>query len=191
MYSQCQEEKHILEYFSNRIGTFADIGAYHPTVFSNTRRLVEMGWSGTMWEPDPNCFPHLENEYKDNPKIILHQKALITTQEPKVKWYHSRGDALSSTKEYNKIKWAKDGVVFDEMEVEAMYVGDVDWTQFNFINIDTEGTSISLLKSINFDKTDLVCIEFDYVLDEVIAHCRRFGLINFIYSSGENMIMER
>ena len=57
MYSQRDEEKYILEAFDGKTdGRFLDIGAWHPTVFSNTRALIEMGWSGVMIEPSPGPF---------------------------------------------------------------------------------------------------------------------------------------
>lgn len=38
---------------------FLDIGAWHPTIFSNTRALIELGWSGVIIEPSPGPFINL------------------------------------------------------------------------------------------------------------------------------------
>jgi hypothetical protein len=67
-YSQQDEERFILGAFADypRILTedtgaprFLDIGAWHPTIFSNTRALFEMGWSGVIIEPSPGPFINL------------------------------------------------------------------------------------------------------------------------------------
>lgn len=59
MYSQQDEEKYILEALEGITGTFLDIGAWHPTDKSNTRRLIELGWSGVLIEPSPGPFINL------------------------------------------------------------------------------------------------------------------------------------
>lgn len=56
MYSQGDEEKHILEIFCGFTGRALDIGAWTPNTFSNTRRLYELGWSLTLVEPSPGPF---------------------------------------------------------------------------------------------------------------------------------------
>lgn len=71
-YSQYAEQAAILEAFgwspdgstyddSKRTITprFLDIGCWDPITFSNTRALVELGWSGVMIEPAPGPFLEL------------------------------------------------------------------------------------------------------------------------------------
>lgn len=60
MYSQFEEEVAILKalepappHKGEPTNKFLDIGAWHPTTFSNTRALVEKGWSGVLVEPSP------------------------------------------------------------------------------------------------------------------------------------------
>src|SRR5688572_28520435 len=101
-YSQNEEEKFILEYFNaalpncvlSKIGKFVDIGAFHPTKFSNTRRLFELGWSGIFVEPAPTLFKAFEEEYGNNPNITLLNIAIGDTTDH-VKFYESEGDAVS------------------------------------------------------------------------------------------------
>lgn len=61
MYSQFEEEKHILAAMIDRSGPgkFLDIGCWDPITFSNTRALVERGWSGVMIDPAPGPFLEL------------------------------------------------------------------------------------------------------------------------------------
>lgn len=60
MFSQFQEEAAILTAFEGKtVGRFLEIGAWDPITFSNTRALVELGWSGVMIEPSPGPFLEL------------------------------------------------------------------------------------------------------------------------------------
>lgn len=64
-YSQNTEQDIILKYFGTFVGRFLDIGAYNGLDISNTRALLERGWSGVLVEPNPfntvelinNCRP--------------------------------------------------------------------------------------------------------------------------------------
>jgi hypothetical protein len=64
-YSQYGEDLIILDafagsqYLEDEPGTFLDIGAWHPTIFSNTRALIERGWAGVIIEPSPGPFINL------------------------------------------------------------------------------------------------------------------------------------
>jgi hypothetical protein len=69
-YSQFDEQDAILAAFGlqpwqtnlspgNTDGRFLDLGAWDPITFSNTRALVELGWSGVMIEPSPGPFLEL------------------------------------------------------------------------------------------------------------------------------------
>ena len=61
MYSQYLEEQLILQAFEtpSDAPVFLDIGAWHPTIFSNTRALIERGWAGVIVEPSPGPFINL------------------------------------------------------------------------------------------------------------------------------------
>ena len=58
-YSQYDEQQYILAALEGEPGRFLDIGGYHPTDKSNTRALVELGWSGVIIEPSPGPFINL------------------------------------------------------------------------------------------------------------------------------------
>lgn len=59
MSSQFEEEKYILKAVGETPGRFLDVGCWDPITFSNTRALVERGWSGVMIEPAPGPFIEL------------------------------------------------------------------------------------------------------------------------------------
>lgn len=67
-HSQNDEQEAILRYFGSTPGRFLDIGAYDGVRLSNTRALLELGWSGVLVEPSAanlvslarNCEPFAE-----------------------------------------------------------------------------------------------------------------------------------
>jgi hypothetical protein len=58
-YSQYDEEAYIVAALTGEPSRFLDVGAWHPTIFSNTRALVERGWGGVLIEPSPGPFINL------------------------------------------------------------------------------------------------------------------------------------
>ncbi len=59
MYSQNNEEQIIIEYFKDFKGHLLDIGANDGLTLSNSRKLIELGWTGDLVEPSPNAFQKL------------------------------------------------------------------------------------------------------------------------------------
>lgn len=56
-YPQFGEDAVLNALFRNRTGFYVDIGAYHPTPYSNTYALYRCGWKGIVVEPNPNAKP--------------------------------------------------------------------------------------------------------------------------------------
>lgn len=174
VYSQYDEQSHILAN-TPAVGRFLDIGAYHPTKFSNTRALYERGWSGVMIEPSPIPMEALLREYGEDSRITL-MAAIVETRAGCLATLHVTQDALSTTDE----KW------FKRMDGQAGYRGGfygslvvptVSVTQltdcygpFDFVNIDTEGTSEELLREVILRMRPLpacICCEMDEVISIV------------------------
>ena len=95
MYSQTDEEEHIVKYFEGVTGKFLDIGAYNGVTFSNTRRLAELGWSGTCVEPSIKPFWDLMNLYRENEKIVI-CNCVISDSDKLHFFFDGGGDAISS-----------------------------------------------------------------------------------------------
>ena len=192
MYSQRNEEHHILQYFQQDNGTFIDVGAYNPFKFSTTRALYEKGWTGAFIEPSDPCRKSLTDEYGDNPDIEIYDICLGTKNEV-VKFWDSQGDALSSTDPAHVQKWQKHRG-FTEKTVNMISVEQfmkiTKFDSFNFINIDVENDTLAveILKSFDLSDTQKVCIEVSNILRPAVLQWT--GWRN-IYESPENIIVAR
>jgi len=195
-YSQNNEQEYILNYFNGVTnGKFIEIGGFNPFTFSNTRALVEVGWSGVYVEPSPSCMESFKKEYVGNAQITLCEYAITTEPMGKMKFYDSQGDAISSLSKDHADKWTKGYKVdYKEIEVETMpmlnflgHYGD----GCNFLNLDVEGINIDLFRAIPswfLEQIKLICIEHDENVIEIRARLSRHGFKQ-LHLNGENLIM--
>jgi FkbM family methyltransferase len=195
MYSQNNEEELILNYFSNhQPGRFIDIGGFHPTQLSNTRCLVERGWSGVYVEPSPQCMKSFEEEYSKNSNITLVQKA-ITDTTGKSKFFESFGDAVGTLSESHKQLWSK-YVNYAEIEVETISMSDflAEYSKDEiFLSIDVEGINLQLFNLLPDDilsRISMLCIEHEGNYSQIESRCEVFGFSRRLLNA-ENIILAK
>ena len=196
MYSQRDEEIYILKFFRKVKGTFLDIGAYDGKTFSTTYPLVLKGWAGVCVEPSPSVFSVLQKFYQDNPNITTLQYA-VTNKTGKVVFYDSGGDLISTISKAHVELWRKKaGVRFRKIEVDSLSVTDLFnlvGYDFDFINLDVEGTNLSVLSQFPFGKLKkmkMLCVEFDHQADEMIEMTKPYGYTLY-HKTSENLILVR
>jgi len=197
MYSQKNEETAILAHFGTSAGRLLDIGAWAPDTFSNTRALLDRGWSGVLVEPSPKPFVKLLEQHSSNPHVRL-LNAAVTVNGGISPFYDSDGDALSSTNPAHVKKWAtgKCKVKFTEYAVLTISLNslfDHYGFDFDFINIDVEGCSFELFERLPFarlTKTTCICVEHDERLTSVIQTGSQWGF-RVLMNNDENAILER
>lgn len=196
-YSQNNEEAVLLELLApeKHGGFFLDVGAYDGKTFSNTLRLVELGWSGVCVEPSPSVFPGLLKTHAGNSRITC-VNAAVAPSEGWLEFYDTDGDALSTSSEDHRARWAAAKVPFQKMLVYA-----VSWnlllTQFgcafDFINVDVEGNSFDLFSALPLQKLPhlrALCVEHDWRVSEIYTHASRFGF-RYVMHNTENVILAR
>lgn len=194
MYSQNEEEKYITEYFNGKVGKFIDIGAFHVTELSNTRRLVELGWGGVLVEADPKNYKPIADFYRfDKDEIEVLCFAIGTSNEP-LTFYESNGDAVSTSVIEHKNKWENGGVKYTEITVPQMHIVDFLEQYGNgtdFISIDTEATNIDIFRLIPqwfFHEISMICIEHDNHIEEIQSRLPEFKTL---YINAENIILAK
>ena len=148
MYSQRDEETHILKLIGDRTGRFLDIGAGDGKTFSNTAALVDRGWEGVLFEPAAGQFALLQGYYEDNPRLTLVRAAIDVGRDPIMFW--ESPDLLSTTYAPHYEHWKKDGQYSKPFLIWPMPVGYIfnHWGPFDFISIDTEVVTILTDNSI-------------------------------------------
>lgn len=209
-YSQNNEEQAIVEYFhwappplNNRVPRLLDIGANDGKTFSNSLRMIELGWQAVLVEPSPVAFAKLQALHGGNSLVRLHNVAVGISSGKMV--LHESGAhlpdgsdraLLSSLKVEETRKWR--GVEFKEQKVEVVtYTGLAALSGgglFDFITIDAEGMDLEILRQIDLSDTSLLCIEWNgraEVKMEVLDFCARFGLNRLVYESIENLVVGR
>ena len=190
-FSQNDEDWIIRRYFKDRFhGKFLDIGAGDGVTFSNTKILYDMGWNGVALEPSPSLTQAFPQNIDIN-RVKLVQAAMIEKDGP-VEFYHSPGDFISTTDESHKNKWSQ--APYQKIGVDGICwqtFMDKYGSDFDFINIDTEGTNIkllSLMPNVYKNKARLFCIEYDGQLGAVKDLLCPYGN-KVIHVTGENVIL--
>ena len=194
-YSQNDEQDYILRYFlSHPPAKFIDIGGFDPKALSNTRCLVEMGWSGVYVEPSPKCMANFVMEYGDNPKIQLVEKA-IAMDDGTMEFWESNGDAVSTFDLKHKDKWSS-FVKFDPIQVQTVTMGDFieeHGEGTKFLSLDVESMNYMLFLQIPpdfWDEIHMCVIEHDGHHAEMTRILQGFGFSKLAQNS-ENIIMAK
>ncbi len=198
MYSQNDEEVHILAALSGTVGRFLDIGAHDGHTLSNTMALAERGWGGVCVEPSPNVFPALLNTHEARPNIICVNAPVIPGDRARLmKFYDSRGDLVSTTVPEHVVKWESGAnVQFREFMVIglplSLLLSDLGY-DFQFLNLDVESANLELFRDIPerlWRSLRCVCVEHDGHSDEMAGIAASFGFRQIAWN-GENLILAK
>lgn len=204
MYSQNDEEAHILSKISNTSGIFLDIGAFDGRILSNTLALVERGWSGICVEGSSFNFSKLFLEHRNKPNICL-LNAMVTHEETIkdriVRFWETPNCGVSTINQQNYDKWKNDPWLqhpFNEVFVPIVSLKEIlSWAKqhypkIDFVSIDVEGGSADL--ALNFDPdefgTSLICAEHDGRYIELVTHFAKKGFYA-VCNNSENIILHR
>lgn len=193
MYSQNNEEEIVLKYFGDHIGRLIDIGAFDGQSFSNTRALLEHGWSGVMIEPSPPAFTALLKtmaEFGDRVTLI---NAAITENGGPVEFYDASGDAVSTLSKAHREKW-KSAVKMHPIWINSLPASWL-WLTFaeaTFINLDVEDCNWDIFRGFPFDwpSLRLICVEHDQRDNEMQALAAPHGFQR-LARNAENLILVR
>jgi FkbM family methyltransferase len=198
-YSQNNEEIIIGAYFGEFVGHLLSLGENDGVTLSNSRFLIEKGWSADLVEPSPSVFSKLQALYTDNPKIKSHNIA-VGNSKGRMPFYDSgtllkTGDqALVSTLSTAETQRWGNSVEFSEIEVNVITVPDLLENtlagQFHFVSIDCEGLDLDILRQMDLNAmgTRCVCVEFNGKDELSYWNCvQQFGF-RILHKNMENLI---
>lgn len=202
-YSQYGEDLIIAEIFTKlqqHTGRLLDIGAWDSIEKSNSRLLIEKGWSAVLIEPSPTPLRNLIGAYGPRFTLKPAQNIVIVGAAVGLTGGMVRmaitDDAVSTSSAEVETLWAKDnkGGYFGYAWFPVITLADI-FNQFggpfDFVNIDAEGLSVELaieyLKMEGFPK--VLCVEHDGRSVELMQIAAKRG-----YSArelnGTNIILE-
>lgn len=194
MYSQNDEEGIITGYFAGRTGNLLDVGAYDGASFSNSRRLIELGWSGALVEPLPHAASRCRALYRDNPRISIQEYAIGPDNRRATFHASEMMSTIDAAYEIHRRKWHT--LSFQPIEVEQITLETL-WTlvgrAFDLISIDVENYNIDLVRQLPDDvwrTLGCLCVEHDGHVDEIQTIVRQHGL-RVIGHNPENLILAR
>ena len=211
-YSQYGEQKYILEALGVYEGQPAytkpprllEIGAFDPFAMSNSRALIELGWSAVLFEPSPGPLRALVKEYGNNERVEVVGCAVVRLATGPLK-LRLTDDAVSADagNEAHLKKWEGYGF-YGTMTTWPLSLGFVmeRWGPFDFVSIDTEGTSVDLFCELvqvcaNSDwgrpkRPRCVVVEHDNRWDEMrkAAELGGYRLMHDPKENGTNVVLE-
>ena len=146
-------------------------------------------------EPSAIPFKDLTALYRDNDKIELVNAVIISrTVDPRflIEFYEACGDATSTMDKVHYEKWKKT-TPFRRIFLKPSNILDIYKKfgyDFNFVSIDTEGTSLDILFDMDIETPEMLCIEHDNQMDR-IEQIKGVYDLEELYFNGENVILAK
>lgn len=176
-----------------------DIGAYHPTCFSNSRALIESGWDALLIEPAPMPVRNLVKEYGGNPQLqpldpkpqYINVLCAAVGAEPGIITLQITDDAVSTSDPANQERWKDRGGYLGAMMIPCLTIPQIldQFGAFDFVNLDVEGGSVDLFKVLLATEMfpRCICVEHDGRIIEAMGSARARGYVS-VLETEENLV---
>ena len=145
--------------------SYLDIGAHHPTHFSNTYFFYATGSSGVTVEPDPTLHAQLRNK---RPNDVHLNVGVGEGSSPSLPFYVMSTKTLNSFSKEEAERYQATGMhkIEEVLEVPVVSITEVLDLHFHdkspdFISVDVEGLDFQIIRSIDFSRyrPSVVCVE--------------------------------
>ncbi len=195
-YSQFGEDNIICGILGNTKARLLDIGAWDPKCFSNSRLLIERGWSAVLVEFSPGPVRALVQEYGKREDVQIIQAAITVDGHGSMRRFEISDDSVSTCTDSVRTKWRQCGGYFGGLWVPQLTLDRLFFQfggGFEFISIDTEGTSVDLAVQL-LTQTQVyprvLCVEYDERMAELERAARAAGY-SIPCINGTNAILAR
>lgn len=191
-YSQNNEQEAILKACPEPTGRLLDLGCWNAEDKSNTRALIERGWTGVLVEPSPQPFAGIQAFYAGHPGIVCIQAAVGFDAGTLKMWMTP--DATSTLDEATYKKWNGYVKYEGQIDVEVITLEQIfnQHGGFDMVSIDTEGSSVDLMHRM-FELNHFpqcICVEHDGREGEILSKATKYSYA-CVYHSGENLVLVR
>lgn len=145
--------------------SYLDIGAHHPTHFSNTYFFYTKGASGVTVEPDPTLHRQLRNK---RPKDVHLNVGVGEASAPSLPFYVMSTKTLNTFSKEEAERYQATGMhrIEEILNVSVVSISEVLDMHFpdkspDFISVDVEGLDSQIIRSIDFSRCrpSVVCVE--------------------------------
>ena len=181
-YSQYEQDKFVNELFfhNKKNGFFVDIGAHDGRTYSNTLFFEEsLGWRGICFEPLAEPFTKL---VANRPNSFCYN-ACVSWQKGEQRFFEVQGysqmlSGLVDTYDPRHLERLKKEIKLYGGSYRVIVVPVVQFNEImqeknvqkvDFLSLDTEGSEIEILKTIDFDavKIDVIAVENNYLTKDI------------------------
>jgi FkbM family methyltransferase len=136
-------------------GFYVDIGAHHPTRFSNTHFFYQLGWRGINIEP----YEEVRGKFDQLRSGDINLTLAVSNSQGLADFYVFKESALNTfdeslSKEYQNLGYE----ISDVRKVETRKLSDIlkqymkDAKELNFMSIDVENHELEVLQSNDWNK---------------------------------------
>ena len=145
--------------------TYLDIGAHHPTLFSNTYFFYKKGSKGICIEPDPFLCKQIKKKRKKDTCLNV---GIGTEEEQLADFYIMNAKVLNtfSKKEADYLVNSTSKKIEKIIKIPLVPINKIITKYLNneipnFVSLDTEGYDFRILKSLNFKnfRPEIFCVE--------------------------------
>jgi FkbM family methyltransferase len=190
-YSQIGQDLEVLKRYNNkRDGFFVEIGASDGIVFSNTYLLEKFfNWKGICVEPIPNRY---ESLCKNRPNSVCFDNAVYNVSNTQVIFDIANNfDLLSGISQnidchVQAVNANKSQIIVTTISLNDLLEKSNAPAFMEYLSLDTEGSELEILKSLDFQKYTfgLIDVEHNHV------EPRRSQIKELLTSNGYEYIRE-
>ena len=179
-YSQLGQDLDVLKVYEK--GYYVEIGASDGIELSNTFLLEQKGWKGICIEPIPARYEKLVK----NRKAICYNKAVYHTSDLEVIFSISnKYDLLSGIRDhigkYKKIVFSDHTDILVQTKTLNDILNEAEAPTFiEYLSLDTEGTELEILKSVDHSKYKFGIIDVEHNYEQP----RRFDIMYYLLANG-------
>jgi FkbM family methyltransferase len=179
-----QPSDFVNNYFQDKQGFFIDIGASDGIIWNTTLGLeINNEWQGICIEPHPSIYKKLTSSTNGVSRKAECLNVAILTEEKICDFQMFDGDWDSymlsgivgsyDSRQKDREDFKRNSNNSKIIKVKCMPLQKIlderDITHVDYLSIDTEGSELEILKSIDFSKTsfDLISVEVNYESSEI------------------------
>ena len=183
-YSQLGQDIFVLNKLGGKKeGFFIEIGAGDGLYLSNTYLLEKnFGWTGILVEPNKSLY----NSCINLRRCITINQLVLGQNHSSMKFFEKRVGEFSHSEGFGDITASEIESTYEVSAIrfEEIFKGLAIVPNIDFLSIDTEGSEVEILKSIDFlrFKPKIICIEHNYVKNN------RIFFKKFLKSKGYTLI---